>query len=33
MFGTAQFPKFEDEQYALVNEDLFLIPTAEVAHH
>jgi len=30
MFGTAQFPKFEDEQYGLVNEDLFLIPTAEV---
>ncbi len=30
MFGTAQFPKFEDEQYALTNEDLFLIPTAEV---
>ena len=30
MFGTAQFPKFEDEQYGLTNEDLFLIPTAEV---
>lgn len=30
MFGTAQFPKFEDEQYGLVNEDLFLIPTSEV---
>jgi seryl-tRNA synthetase len=30
MFGTAQFPKFEDEQYGIVNEDLFLIPTAEV---
>jgi seryl-tRNA synthetase len=30
MFGTAQFPKFEDEQYGLVGEDLFLIPTSEV---
>jgi len=30
MFGTAQFPKFEDEQYGLVAEDLFLVPTAEV---
>ncbi|MEO9019628.1 MAG: serine--tRNA ligase [Gemmatimonadaceae bacterium] len=30
MTGTAQFPKFEDEQYGLVDEDLFLIPTAEV---
>lgn len=30
MLGTAQFPKFEDEQYALRDEDLFLIPTAEV---
>ncbi len=30
MIGTAQFPKFEDEQYALKDEDLFLIPTAEV---
>ncbi len=30
MFGTAQFPKFEDEQYGLRDEDLFLIPTAEV---
>ena len=30
MIGTAQFPKFEDEQYGLVDEDLFLIPTAEV---
>lgn len=30
MIGTAQFPKFEDEQYALAGEDLFLIPTAEV---
>ena len=30
MTGTAQFPKFEDEQYGLVEEDLFLIPTSEV---
>jgi seryl-tRNA synthetase len=30
MTGTAQFPKFEDEQYGLADEDLFLIPTAEV---
>lgn len=30
MIGTAQFPKFEDEQYGLEGEDLFLIPTAEV---
>ena len=30
MIGTAQFPKFEDEQYGIVDEDLFLIPTAEV---
>ena len=30
MTGTAQFPKFEDEQYGLRDEDLFLIPTAEV---
>jgi seryl-tRNA synthetase len=30
MFGTGQFPKFEDEQYAVKGEDLFLIPTAEV---
>lgn len=30
MIGTAQFPKFEDEQYGLAGEDLFLIPTAEV---
>lgn len=30
MIGTAQFPKFEDEQYALRDEELFLIPTAEV---
>ncbi|MDQ2889887.1 MAG: serine--tRNA ligase [Gemmatimonadota bacterium] len=30
MLGTAQFPKFEDEQYGLREEELFLIPTAEV---
>ncbi len=30
MLGTAQFPKFEDDQYGLRDEDLFLIPTAEV---
>ena len=30
MTGTAQFPKFEDEQYGLSDEDLYLIPTAEV---
>jgi seryl-tRNA synthetase len=30
MTGTAQLPKFEDDMYALAEEDLFLIPTAEV---
>jgi seryl-tRNA synthetase len=30
MIGTAQFPKFEDEQYGLRDEEMFLIPTAEV---
>lgn len=30
MTGTAQLPKFEDEMYAIRDEDLFLIPTAEV---
>jgi seryl-tRNA synthetase len=30
MMGTAQFPKFEDEQYAICDDDLFLIPTGEV---
>jgi seryl-tRNA synthetase len=30
MTGTAQFPKFEEEQYGLADEELFLIPTAEV---
>lgn len=30
MTGTAQLPKFEDDMYALRDEDSFLIPTAEV---
>ena len=30
MTGTAQLPKFEDDMYALRDEDMFLIPTAEV---
>jgi seryl-tRNA synthetase len=30
MVGTGQLPKFEDDMYALKDEDLFLIPTAEV---
>ncbi len=30
MVGTAQLPRFEDDMYALRDEDLFLIPTAEV---
>lgn len=30
MTGTSQLPKFEDDMYALKEEDLFLIPTAEV---
>jgi seryl-tRNA synthetase len=30
MTGTAQLPKFEDDMYALRDEDLSLIPTAEV---
>jgi seryl-tRNA synthetase len=30
MLGTSQFPKFEDEQYGVSGDDLFLIPTAEV---
>lgn len=30
MTGTAQLPKFEDDMYALREENLFLIPTAEV---
>src|SRR5689334_961446 len=30
MTGTAQLPKFEDDMYVLRDEDMFLIPTAEV---
>ena len=30
MFGTGQVPKFEDDMYRLKDDDLFLIPTAEV---
>ncbi|HEY5547788.1 MAG TPA: serine--tRNA ligase [Gemmatimonadaceae bacterium] len=30
MTGTTQLPKFEDDMYALRDEDLFLVPTAEV---
>ncbi|HEX9563924.1 MAG TPA: serine--tRNA ligase [Gemmatimonadaceae bacterium] len=30
MTGTTQLPKFEDDMYALKDEDLFLVPTAEV---
>jgi seryl-tRNA synthetase len=30
MIGTGQLPKFEDDMYALRDEELFLIPTAEV---
>jgi seryl-tRNA synthetase len=30
MLGTSQLPKFEDDLYAVRNEDFFLIPTAEV---
>jgi seryl-tRNA synthetase len=30
MVGTGQLPKFEDDMYALRDEDLFLVPTAEV---
>jgi seryl-tRNA synthetase len=30
MTGTGQLPKFEDDMYALKEDDLFLIPTAEV---
>jgi seryl-tRNA synthetase len=30
MTGTSQLPKFEDDMYAVEDEDLFLIPTAEV---
>jgi seryl-tRNA synthetase len=31
MTGTAQLPKFEEDMYALKDEDSFLIPTAEVS--
>lgn len=30
MTGTGQLPKFEDDAYAILGDDLFLIPTAEV---
>ena len=30
MIGTGQLPKFEDDMYAIRDEELFLIPTAEV---
>ncbi|GLC26587.1 serine--tRNA ligase [Roseisolibacter agri] len=30
MTGTGQLPKFEDDAYAIRDDDLFLIPTAEV---
>ncbi len=30
MFGTGQFPKFADEQFAVAGDGLYLIPTAEV---
>jgi seryl-tRNA synthetase len=30
MTGTSQLPKFEDDMYAIKDDDLFLIPTAEV---
>ena len=30
MTGTSQLPKFEDDMYRLADEELFLIPTAEV---
>ncbi len=30
MTGTSQLPKFEDDMYGLKDEDMFLIPTAEV---
>jgi len=30
MTGTSQLPKFEDDMYRLRDEDMFLIPTAEV---
>jgi seryl-tRNA synthetase len=30
MTGTGQLPKFEDDAYRIQNDDLFLVPTAEV---
>ena len=30
LIGTGQLPKFEDDQYRMERDDLFLIPTAEV---
>jgi seryl-tRNA synthetase len=30
MLGTGQFPKFQEEQFAITADDLYLIPTAEV---
>ena len=30
LLGTGQLPKFEDDQYRTVPDDLFLVPTAEV---
>jgi seryl-tRNA synthetase len=30
MIGTGQLPKFEEDMYGLANDDLYLIPTAEV---
>jgi seryl-tRNA synthetase len=30
LIGTGQLPKFEDDQYGVPSDDLFLIPTAEV---
>jgi len=30
MFGTGQIPKFEEDMYRLKDDDLFLVPTAEV---
>ena len=31
LYGSAQFPKFQDTVYGLADEDKFLIPTSEVA--
>jgi seryl-tRNA synthetase len=30
LYGTGQLPKFQDDLYQLTNDDLYLIPTAEV---